>query len=135
VLKIFLTFTVASGCALAADLSGVPNFHQVNDHLYRGAQPTEAGFQNLAKLGIKTVIDLREPGDRSQTEEKTVTAAGMHYIHVPLNGYHAPSNDQITKLLAMLNGEPGPVFIHCKARRGPHRYRDRLLSNRATEMA
>lgn len=113
-LRLFLAFALASSCVAAAEVNGVPNFHQVDDHLYRGAQPTAEGFQNLAKLGVKTVIDLREPSDRSQTEEKTVTAAGMHYIHVPMNGYHSPSNDQITKLLALLNEEPGPVFIHCK---------------------
>jgi protein-tyrosine phosphatase len=38
----------------------------------------------------------------------------MRYIHMPLNGYHAPSDDQITKLLATVDHEPGPVFIHCK---------------------
>ena len=118
-LRLFLTFTLACGWALAADISGVPNFHQVDDHLYRGAQPTTEGFQNLAKLGIKTVIDLREPGDRVAAEEKTVTAAGMHYIHMPLNGYHAPSSEQVTELLTMLGKEAGPIFIHC--RRGADR--------------
>lgn len=117
-LKLLLKFVLVSGVlasvVLAADVEGVPNFHQVDDHLYRGAQPTAAGFQNLAKLGIKTVIDLREPGDRSRTEEEAVAAAGMHYIHVPLNGYHAPSSDQIAKLLNMLNEDSGPIFIHCK---------------------
>jgi uncharacterized protein (TIGR01244 family) len=103
----------------ATDISGVPNFHQVDEHLYRGAQPTGEGFQNLAKLGVRTVIDLREPGDRVAVEEKAVTAAGMHYIHMPLNGYHAPSSDEITELLTMLNKESGPIFIHC--RRGADR--------------
>jgi hypothetical protein len=38
---------------------GVPNFHQVNAHLYRGGQPNDAGWSSLAKLGVKTVVDLR----------------------------------------------------------------------------
>jgi uncharacterized protein (TIGR01244 family) len=113
-LKLFLTFVLASGWAFAAEVNGVPNFHQVDVNLYRGAQPSEEGFRNLAKLGIGTVIDLREPGDRSYTEEEAVRAAGMRYIHVPLNGYHAPSSEQITKLLALLSEESGPIFIHCK---------------------
>ena len=46
----------------AADVAvpGVPNFHQVNERVYRGAQPRAEGWSSLAKLGIKTVIDLRE---------------------------------------------------------------------------
>ena len=43
------------------NVAGVPNFHQINDHVYRGAQPTDLGFQSLAQLGVKTVIDLRDP--------------------------------------------------------------------------
>jgi protein tyrosine/serine phosphatase len=113
-LKLVLTLVLSSGCIFAADVNGVPNFHQVDMNLYRGAQPTTEGFRNLAKMGIRIVIDLREPSDRSYTEEEAVTAVGMRYIQVPLNGYHAPSSDQITKLLALLNDEAGPIFIHCK---------------------
>jgi tyrosine-protein phosphatase SIW14 len=119
-LRVFLAFALASGYAVAADtLPGVPNFHQVDDHLYRGAQPSNEGFQNLAKLGIKTVIDLREPGDRAVSEEQTVTADGMRYIHIALNGYHAPSDADVTKLLGILSHDSGLVFIHC--RRGADR--------------
>jgi tyrosine-protein phosphatase SIW14 len=46
---------------------GVPNFHQVGDHIYRGAQPSKHGIENLAKLGVKTVIDLRGGADHSAT--------------------------------------------------------------------
>ena len=52
------------------DAAGVPNFHQVNDHVYRGAQPTDQGFQSLAKLGVKTIIDLRHGKDHSDGEQE-----------------------------------------------------------------
>jgi uncharacterized protein (TIGR01244 family) len=118
--ELFPIFLLASGWALAANVSGVPNFHQVDDHLYRGAQPTAEGFRSLAGLGVKTVIDLRAPGDRGRDEEEQiVNQAGMHYIHLGLNGYHAPSSGQIAELLAAIERESGPVFIHC--RRGADR--------------
>jgi len=105
---------------LAADVAGVPNFHQVNDHVYRGAQPKAEGFQSLSKLGIKTIIDLRESGGRSRTEEGLVTAAGMRYVSIPLSGIKAPTDADIAKLLALMdNSSAGPVFIHC--RRGADR--------------
>jgi tyrosine-protein phosphatase SIW14 len=102
------------------DLQGVHNFHQVNDHIYRGAQPTNPGFAELAKLGVKTVIDLRESGDRSVSEKKTVEAAGMHYLSFPLEGFGAPPAEVVTKLLALFeDAKAGPVFVHC--RRGADR--------------
>jgi tyrosine-protein phosphatase SIW14 len=106
--------------AFGQDPSGVVNFHQVNDHVYRGAQPSLKGIEELAKLGVKTIIDLREPGGRADHEKQAVEALGMQYVHVPLNGYRAPTADQVAKLLGLLSDtSPGPVFVHC--RRGADR--------------
>jgi tyrosine-protein phosphatase SIW14 len=108
-----------SGNAAAPEAPGVPNFHQVNDHLFRGAQPLPEGFKSLAKLGIGTVIDLRAEHS-SAVEAEAVKAAGMRYVSVPMNGFHAPSNEQITKILGLIDSiTDGPVFIHC--RRGADR--------------
>lgn len=99
----------------APKVEGVGNFQKVDDHVYRGAQPTRAGFGSLSKLGIQTVIDLREPGDRSSTERKWVTDAGMHYISVPMYGMATPSNESVLKILGLLEDRgTGPVFVHCK---------------------
>jgi tyrosine-protein phosphatase SIW14 len=102
------------------NVAGVPNFHQVNDHVYRGAQPTDQGFQSLAKLGVKTIIDLREAGDRSVSERKVVEAAGMKYVTIPFQGMSAPSPVDVAKVLALFDdASSGPVFVHC--RRGADR--------------
>jgi uncharacterized protein (TIGR01244 family) len=106
-------------CALA-QVPGVENFHQVNDHIYRGAQPTIAGFEAIAKLGVKTVIDLRETDTRSVAEKKVVEANGMRYINIPLQGMSAPSSADVAKVMALFNdASAGPVFVHC--RRGADR--------------
>lgn len=114
----FLTLVFAVSLPVwvsGADAPGVPNFQQVGDHIYRGAQPTAGGFDSLAKLGIRTVIDLRRGSDHEKSEQAIVERAGMRYIHVPLGGYVAPSDEQIAKLLALLDDSAGwPVFIHCK---------------------
>jgi tyrosine-protein phosphatase SIW14 len=88
----------------------------VDDHLYRGAQPTNSGFQDLAKLGIKTVVDLRDIGEHSQADEqKLVTDLGMRYISIPMHGMSTPKDDQVAAVLALFNdGASGPVFVHCK---------------------
>lgn len=97
---------------------GVHNFHEVNEHVYRGAQPTREGFKSLAKMGVKTVIDLRE--ERSSAEEKLVKDAGMKYISVPMRGMSAPTDDDIAKVLRTFDDSTSwPVFVHC--RRGADR--------------
>ena len=102
--------------ASISDVSGVPNFHQVDEHVYRGAQPSGEGFTGLAKIGIKTVIDLR--GEKS--EGTAVERAGMHYIRMPWSGYKAPDDSQIATVLSLLNDNSAwPVFVHC--RRGADR--------------
>jgi tyrosine-protein phosphatase SIW14 len=110
---------VASAYAQQAP-AGVTNFHVVNDHVYRGGQPSDAGFQALAKIGVKTVLDLREPDSRSQAEKKVVEAAGMKYVNIPFYGISTPSAAQVANALSILsNKDNGSVFVHC--RRGSDR--------------
>ena len=33
-------------------VQGIHNFYKVDEHVYRGAQPTDEGFQYLAKIGV-----------------------------------------------------------------------------------
>ena len=39
--------------------NGIANFGKVNERLFRGAQPDAVGITNLARLGIKSIINLR----------------------------------------------------------------------------
>jgi len=133
-----LTFAFVLPVFGGSSARGIPNFHEVDSHVYRGAQPTEEGFKYLAKVGVKTVIDLRETDGRSRKEEKAVTAAGMKYINIPMTGLTPPSETEISRILDILESElGGPVFVHCK--RGADRtgavialsHRSRRLGQRA----
>jgi len=112
-----ILFAAAFGSAAFAGspaMQGIGNFHKVDDHVYRGAQPSSEGFHALAKLGIKIVVDLREPGERSQSEEKLVTGEGMQYVPVPMQGMHAPPDESVIRVLNLLEDTTtGPVFVHC----------------------
>ena len=94
---------------------GIKNFHEVDGHVYRGAQPTTEGFGYLARIGIKTIVDLRENGSRSSLEAKLVTSLGMRYVNVPMSGLVPPTRPQIARILAMLEDpKSGAVFVHCR---------------------
>jgi tyrosine-protein phosphatase SIW14 len=108
-----------AAAAFAQAPAGISNFHAVNDHVYRGAQPSGEGIQNLAKMGVKTVIDLRSD-DTAISEKKQVEAAGMRFIQIPMHGMETPSDEAVQQALALFeNPSAGPVFVHC--RRGADR--------------
>lgn len=102
-----------SSAAVDVEAPGVPNFHVVNEHVYRGGQPSARGWQSLAALGVKTVVDLRAEHAAANPEAQAVAAAGMRYVHVPLRRTGAPTNEQMRDALAALDSA-GPVFVHCR---------------------
>jgi len=96
-------------------VAGIPNFHQVSERIYRGGQPENGAWPALAKLGVHTVLDLRQRGEHSTTAESlAVVAAGMSYVNFPMNGFATPTAEQLREPLGVLDG-PGAVFVHCKA--------------------
>jgi len=109
------TFTLVSAYA-GSENHNLPNFQKVDDRVYRGAQPTDEGFKDLAARGIKTVIDLRQIGEHSQAdEEKIVTELGMHYVSIPMKGLSEPKENLVAAVQKIFNDpEQGPVFVHCK---------------------
>ena len=110
-----LLFCMGLPAFAGSSVPGIHNFHQVNAHVYRGAQPDEQGFQYLAKIGVKVVVDLREADVRSQVEQRLVTASGMQYVNVPMTGLNPPTQAEIAQVLRILEDETGgPVFVHCK---------------------
>jgi protein tyrosine/serine phosphatase len=109
-----------AAAAFAQQPAGLSNFHMVNDHVYRGAQPTDEGFRSLSKMGIKTVVDLRQTDGRSAAEKHTVEANGMRYVNIPMLGMHTPNPGDVARVLALFEDKnAGPVFVHC--RRGADR--------------
>jgi protein tyrosine/serine phosphatase len=96
----------------------IANFGQMNDHLYRGAQPSQSDYKALADMGIKTVIDLRN--DYESYAKSSAEAAGLKYVNIPMNGVSSPSDEDVAKFLQVVNDPAsGKVYFHCKA--GIHR--------------
>jgi len=96
----------------------IDNFGRISETYYRGAQPNERGFADLAKLGVKTVIDLTANG---RTDERTmVEQAGMNFYRIPLTTSDRPPDAAIARFLKLVN-DPAmqPVYVHCQG--GRHR--------------
>lgn len=106
----------------AQESQGLPisieNFGRLNDNYYRGSQPTAEQFDELKKLGIKTIIDLRQ--DRIEGASQQAHNAGLKYVNISLTTKRPATEDQTTQFLKLVNDPANwPVFVHCKG--GRHR--------------
>jgi protein tyrosine/serine phosphatase len=93
----------------------LPNFHKVDDTLFRGGQPRKGGMKRLSALGIKTVINLRGTDDRTRAEGVEAAREGLQYFNISMPELNRPSDEQVARVLAIINDPANqPVFIHCK---------------------
>jgi protein tyrosine/serine phosphatase len=97
----------------------IDNFGRVGPNYYRGAQPQGDDYTNLAKLGVRTVINLTS--DDAAADEKVMTQnAGMAYFQIPMTTRQAPTSAQLTEFLNIVNDPANqPVYVHCVG--GRHR--------------
>lgn len=104
-----------------ADVSNITigNFGQVNANYYRGEQPEGGEYAALARLGIRTVIDLQADGDNDD-EAQLVEAAGMAFRRIPMTTRVPPTLEQIMQFMSIVtNPAHQPVYVHCAG--GKHR--------------
>ena len=97
----------------------IDNFGRINEHYYRGAQPAGQDFSDLAKLGIKTIIDLTN-GDGDTNEQRLAESVGMKVVNIAMSTRVVPTVEQIATFLSIVN-DPAkqPVYVHCVG--GRHR--------------
>lgn len=89
---------------------GLPNLQKVSEALYRGAQPTAQGFQELYKMGIKTVVNLRS----RHSDQDELEQIDLAYIEIPMSAWHLEDKDVIKFLQIVTDPEKLPVFVHCQ---------------------
>jgi protein tyrosine/serine phosphatase len=86
------------------------NLHKVSDDLYRGAQPDEEGMKELERMGIKTVINLRQyHSDNDEIEETS-----LRFVRFKLEASDPPDRKDVIAFLKIMNDKDNlPAFIHC----------------------
>lgn len=105
--------------ASAADPADVPSFalRAVTEEVLFAGQPSHFQLQNIHKVGIKSVINLRDPSDPQYLvgeDRDVIEHARLPYIVIPLksaNDIDAPVYDRI---VAALESSPKPVLVHCR---------------------
>ena len=87
----------------------LPNAVQIHQKVISGGQPEgEAGFAELARLGIKTVISV----DGARPDVATAQSFGLRYVHLP-HGYDGIPSERALELAKAVREFDGPIYIHC----------------------
>lgn len=101
-------------------MDGLPNFQRVSARLFRGGRPTREGMADLERLGVRTIVDLRDRSGLSSADRKRAPAYGIRYHRIPLGKLRGPTRATMDRVLNILaDPESGPVYVHC--RRGSDR--------------
>jgi protein tyrosine phosphatase (PTP) superfamily phosphohydrolase (DUF442 family) len=117
-----VTVTLAPVPARAADETApIERFFQVDDRLFRGAQPDLAGFKYLRERGVRTIINLREVKDAERLKEREIVESlGMKYVNIPVKdgNFFTRSRrippEAIRSFFQTIDAsDAGTVFVHC----------------------
>jgi len=112
-----LGLTLAAGWAGWLQLGG--NYHAVvPGELYRSAQPDPADLARWRHAGgLRSVINLRGPSKARWYREEVAAAErlGLAHADFPMKDNERLSPERAARLIALIEGMPKPVLIHCKA--------------------
>lgn len=96
--------------ATSIERPGLDNFYKVSDALYRGEQPTAEGFAQLKRVGIKTVVNLRD----IETDDRVSVDNQISTEYIPMRASNPKEEDVVKFLRIVTDDTKTPVFIHCK---------------------
>ncbi len=83
------------------------NLYQLDDKVYRSAQPDKKGFQELKNIGVKNVLNLRDY--HSDNDGK---GSGLNLYRVKMEAGDI-TTEQVTDALRIIRNAEGPILIHC----------------------
>jgi uncharacterized protein (TIGR01244 family) len=119
---IFAVVTIGTFVAAAQSqvkkptIEGITNFAQVETTVACAGAVSPSSVAGIKKMGFASIINLRldnEKGADIDAEAAAAKAAGINFVHLPLNG-NAPDPAVADRFLKIIT-DPGnqPAFIHC----------------------
>lgn len=93
------------------------NRHRLSLTAWRMAQPTPVQLRNLARRGIRTIVNLR--GERNcgayRLEVAACEASGLRLVNFTLRSRAAPERETVLQAGELLEQIEYPMLMHCKS--------------------
>ena len=96
---------------------GWHNLHRISDEAWRSNQPTPGRVAKAARMGIKTIINLRGPRDDGgwRLENEACQDHSITLIDFTIRSRAVPDKDNILAAKALFDSVAYPVLMHCKS--------------------
>jgi protein tyrosine phosphatase (PTP) superfamily phosphohydrolase (DUF442 family) len=95
-------------------IAALPLFRRLNDTYARGSQPNHGGVTMLARLGVKTLVDLRSPYDHTADIGGVAGHLGLGYKWLPMSVWDPPTDEQANEFIRVVSDPANaPVFVFC----------------------
>ena len=89
---------------------GVGNLYRVTPFFYRSAQPSSKGMKELEKMGIVTVINLRN----FHNDSDEIRGTNLKEIRIPMNTWKSEEENVVKALRILKDPDGGPYLLHCQ---------------------
>jgi hypothetical protein len=115
------TILLAHGYAYAtgrvdapAEITGLHNLRVVDEQVWRGRAPDEAGYRGLADAGVTTVVDLRAETDLD-IPDPLLAEIGIERHALPIRDGQTPTPGEVARFREIVEASDGLVYVHCGA--------------------
>lgn len=84
------------------------NLHRINDSMFRSEQPSKTGILEIQKLGVKSVLSLRNV----KSDRFIKRNSSLKFYKKTINAW-TMTEDELIEALKLLRDAEKPVLIHC----------------------
>jgi uncharacterized protein (TIGR01244 family) len=94
-----------------------PNRHKISTDVWRAAQPLPHQIAYAARLGIKTVVNLRGHQDNATYayEREACRRAGLKLVDFKVKSRTTPTLDELRGARDLFKTVQYPILMHCKS--------------------
>lgn len=95
-------------------VGGVANLHPVDERVWRSAAPSARSYDDLARAGVTTIVDLRAE-ENVRVDTAALSALGIRYVHLAIRDGQTPTEQQVRAFIATVRASDGITLVHCGA--------------------
>ena len=100
-----------------APVASIPGALVVQEDLWRGPEPTDSAYADLADAGVSLVVDLRAEADIDRIRV-LVTPLDIELLSLPTVDGRVPDAAHIDRFATAHAASNGTTYVHCKAGEG-----------------
>lgn len=93
------------------------NSHRISDKAWRSAQPAPHQIRQFAKVGIRTIVNLRGERDCGSywLERRACERHGIKLVNYQVRSRAAPTREELKGAKQLFDDVEYPMLMHCKS--------------------